>query len=166
MVTINSRKTRRLIQKILYRLKRKHGQEVDYYGIVPGVDDVETGETTASTKTVIRLKRGITFDIKILNQFDYQGFGQSFKYGGQVEVGDKFLILDKRDLPRTFVPNNDDYIVFENRRYALKSWEVLDAGAGYFLHLRYTQGVQPNQILVETLKHAITVTQTIVSEVA
>jgi len=108
---------------IVYRLKRNYGVSIVYTRITSVVNNVETGAITPTLQE-ISIRRAIIGPALILRDFVYDlsfiAANKNFTYGGYFDTGTRALIVDSKDLPSGFAPNLDDYIVYDDEKYAFK----------------------------------------------
>jgi len=69
-------------------------------------------------------------------QRNFAMFLAAFKYGGDIKVGDREVIIDRSDLEDTVEAG--DYIVISEKRYEIISILEMD-DAGYYLAIRNVQ---------------------------
>jgi hypothetical protein len=140
---------RRWIRRILYQFRRTHGVPAEFYQNSSS-PNFETGET-GSTRTKIDIPQFITGDVSLIRKFEYDiGFvkgNSNFTYGMLFEVGDRVGIIDGMYLGE-YEPKQEDYLVFEDKRYNFVKIIALDGKVGYVVHVRHTKK-QPAKRIVE-----------------
>ena len=115
----------RQIKKIVYRLKRQYGI-VMYIGY-RNTDDTYNLETGQVSRDLLyhKIRRGIVLPQRQTKDFEYDlsfiAANKNFTYGGIFEPGVRNVIIDVKDLPSDFVVDTEMYVVFENRRYEIKT---------------------------------------------
>lgn len=161
------RSRRRDMRKVLYRLRRRWGVPGTLYQVDPGTLDLDTGQTT-DVKTKYDIPNLLTWTVSEQFKFEYDlafvAANKNFTYGAVFEIGDRIAILDAVYLPKGFKIRENDYVVYNARRYDLKRWDILDGEAGYLLHLRHTQGTLPGQIIEIKYRHRLNISQDIAGE--
>lgn len=136
-------------RRAIYALKRRYGIPATLYQLSSDNNNIETGVKT-ETLTPWQLDKFVTFDASVLSKFQYSltflASNSNFAYGGIFEVGDRVGLVDAESLPKDYVVNKKDYMVFNGKKYEIVKYEELDFNSGYVLHLRHTHGVVKKQI--------------------
>jgi len=124
------------ISVVLYRLKRQWGLQVKYYQLGKQTHNVETGDITREY-TIITVRRAPVLPNMVDRHFVYDlayiAASKNFTEGGYFERNQRTIIFDAKDLPRGFVPNGDDHVEFDEKRYEIKSIDHLEQRRGYLL---------------------------------
>lgn len=120
-----------MVDNELYLLEQLFQQETYYVQAVKeGRFDVETGDDPL-VLTPKHFPRTITFDTS--NYSQVQGIVNQ-QLGSLVLVGDRFFIY------RSYlVPNDNDYIVYDGKRYNIREHVHLDHRAGTILQTHHVQ---------------------------
>lgn len=129
----------RQITVVLYRLKRQYGQKLVYYQFVDQTNDTQTGEITRNYNT-LTVKRGIILPNRIDRSFVYDltfiAANNNFVGGGFFDRHQRVIVLDAKDLPKGFKPNNDDHVEFDDDRYEILLITALEKRKGYLLRVQ------------------------------
>jgi len=149
MLTGTNRSMNRALRKILYNLKRQYGGRVDVYKLGSTDTNYETGIKTY-TRTMICVPKCIVLPVKIQREV-VQSISQisadkAFVYGGTYDAGTRMFIIDARDLPNDYEIVNDDWLVYDGRRYDIKSITEFEQHAGWTVIGKEVKGVRPEQI--------------------
>lgn len=135
----------RQTKKIVYRLKRQYGLRMSIkYMSASDQYDLETGVVTR-TLAEITIRRGILLPQKVIREFSYDlsfiAANKNFTYGGFYQRGQRWVIIDSKDLPTDFAINGEMYIVFNSRRYEIKEHDKIPDGLvkGYAWLLKVEQ---------------------------
>jgi hypothetical protein len=155
----------RSVRTALYALQRAQGVPVQIQNVSGGTFDPETGLNTAA-KTVVNVRRVVTFSTKQTTRFEYDlGFvaaNKNFTYGALFGVGDRVFVVSARDLPKGFeITLQNTHLVFNDKKWKVADFEELDHGAGYIISTRQTQASSPEAVVDDTTEQIITFTQTI-----
>ena len=135
----------RQVEIIIYKLKRQYGMQM--YIRYRGSDDeynLETGDITRDLD-YISIRRGILLPKRTITEFSYDlsfiAASKNFTYGGLYEEGTRWVLIDSKDLPRTFTLNTEMSIVFDNRRYKIAEHDKVPESLprGYAWLLRVTE---------------------------
>lgn len=115
----------RQIKVILYKLKHLYGQEITIYRRTTNTYDVKTGKSTIDY-TQYKIKKAIVLESKMVRDFVYDlsfvAANKNFTYGGFFDITSRLVIIDYKDLSRllsTYVPDLNDHVIFNNRRYEI-----------------------------------------------
>lgn len=141
----------------LYKLKREYGFPLAVYKTTVGDTNLETG-VKSITKTKHRVKRAIVMPVKFETSVFYSAAfmkaARAFAMGGYQDQEIKRIIIDGRDLPRSYVMAPEDYVIYKHNRYEIMYFEQLEEVSGYQLIAKRLVGAQVDEI------HEVTVYQT------
>lgn len=114
---------------------------MNLHQILSSIPNLETGsKTVTKTNFVIKKAIGLPANTASLSLIGQLGINQ----GPVIDRVDKIVIIDKADLPRTFSPENDDYIVINHQRYEVKTHQTYDHFIVYAIRLLI--GVETDEI--------------------
>lgn len=138
----------RFIRNILYRLKRDYGSQADIYHQISETIDYNTGKKIVTkdkiiVKRVILLPNNVSIDATYGTT--YTNSNRKFTYGGFYSVGERGIIIDRKDLPKNYDLHNDfinKYVIIQSRRYEIVSIQEVDNQSAYFIKLKETLGTQ------------------------
>jgi len=149
MLTGANRSMNRFIRKTLYSLKRQYGGRVDIYKLVTTATDYGTG-VKSYTRTMVTVPKCIILPVKVqreaVQSISIISANKSFVYGGSFDAGTRTFIVDARDLPDAYEIQNDDWFVYNGRRYDLKNISEFEQHTGWIMVGREVKGVRPEQI--------------------
>jgi len=133
----------RFIRRTIYRLKRQYGLPVDLYSQTLGATNLETGAKSSTLDKVV-IKRAIVQPARNHRDFVYDlayiSANKDFTTGGFFDASDRRIIIDARDLPSSWVMDADQFVIYNNQRYDIKSFYEFEEGMGYILVVRATIG--------------------------
>lgn len=123
------------IRRVLYRLKRRFGAAITI------IRDTETLDPRTGKKVVTKqtweVKRAILLPNTQLPKFAYDlayiANAKNFTYGAIFNTSDRRVILDSKEVPDTYEPQQEDYFTFENRRWNIVQIGEFEYNTGYFL---------------------------------
>ncbi len=145
-----NRNLNRFIRRTLYNLKRQYGSRVDVYQLIDTETNYETGVKTAS-KTATIVYKCIVLPVKIAREvvqtISQISANKAFVYGGSYDSGARTFIIDSRDMPDDYEFTNDDWIVYNNKRYEIKSIEEFEQHTAWVIVGKEVRGVTPEQII-------------------
>lgn len=140
----------RFIRKTFYSLKRQYGGRVDIYKLGTVATDYETGEKTC-TKTMITVTKCIVLPVKVQREavqtISIISANKTFVYGGTYDAGTRTFIIDARDLPTDYTISEDDWLVYNNRRYEIKNITEFEQHTGWVIIGSEVKGVIPEKII-------------------
>jgi hypothetical protein len=155
------------IRQALYQMKKDYGAPIDIYKLVSSTTDPRTGIHTVS-KTVTHVRRAVVLPSKIdriaQQTISVISANKEFVTGGHYDANQRDFIIDRRDVPVLPELTADDWIVYNNRKYQVKSVELFEVDAGWIVVGRELVGEVPEQIFelraesTLTLTDAVTVT--------
>ncbi len=162
---------RKGIKEALYAFRETHGVPADLYLVTVGTPDFETGDKSV-TVTKISIPQFITGSVALMKKFEYDisyiKANSNFAYGGFFEVGDRFGIVDGTYLydqnGKFREIKQEDYIVYDGKRYDPKRILKLDAESGYLLHLRMVKGAAFKQIHEQFVYDTLSIEEDILGE--
>lgn len=133
MATINPNLNRR-IRQLLYSLKRQYGGPLIIYKLESSTVDYETGIKTTFVSTT-KIHRAIILPVKVAREvatsITIVAANKMMVYGGSYDAGIRQFVFDARDLPDNFNFSKDDFIVYNGRRYEIKSYEEFEFHTGW-----------------------------------
>ena len=138
------------IRQALYQLKKDYGAPIDIYKLVSSETDARTGEKV-SVKTVTHVRRAVVVPAKIdriaQQTISVISANKQFVTGGHYDMSQRDFIIDRHDVPTLPELTADDWIVYNNRKYQVKTVEAFEVDAGWVVTGRELVGEIPAQIL-------------------
>jgi len=136
----------RQITVILYRLKRQYGLRATIYQPASPINDVETGDITL-TYTTFAIRRAIVLPDKADRSFIYDltfiAANNNFVGGALFDRKKRTIIVDAKDVPKTFEPTMNDHIEFDGKRYELESIDSLEQQKGFLFRVQEIDNSTP-----------------------
>ena len=161
-----NRTLNRFIRRTLYSLKRQYGSRVDIYKLVGVNTDYETGVKTVD-KTVEVVRKCIVLPVKVAREVSKTisqiSANKMFVYGGTYDAGTRMFIVDTRDMPKDFEFTNDDWIVYNSRRYDIKTIEEFEQRTAWTIVAKEVSGVRPEQVLFAHVTDQLSMSQEVTS---
>ena len=138
-----SRTRLQYIRATLYRMKRSYGLPIDICQQTLGQTNLETGEKDI-TYMKAHIARAIVQPARSTRSFVYDlayiSANKDFTEGGFFDSTDRRVIIDAADLPVDWELDNDQFVVYDNRRFDIKGFYEFEANMGFILLLRETKG--------------------------
>lgn len=120
---------------VFYTLKRKFGRAVSIYSRTIGGVNYETGEQVI-TDTVVTVLRAVLLPVNYKLQHNFAMFATNFKFGGDIKLGDREVLIDLKDYSLVF--QQGDYLMIGGKRFNLIDWADFE-DVGYHLVVRNSQ---------------------------
>lgn len=137
------------IRRALYSLKRDYGARIDIYKLGTSSTDVRTGIKTIN-KTVFHIRRAVVLPVKVDRSVQQSisliSSNKNFVSGGTYDVGTRDFIIDRRDCPTLPELTADDWVVYNRRKYQIKSVQSFEVDAGWLVTAKELVGEVPEQI--------------------
>jgi hypothetical protein len=151
----------RFIKEVIYDLKRDYGGPIDIYQNVVGETDFKTGEKTITKRHWI-VRRAIRLPRNIHRDAIYSATGNTlFAYGNVIELADRNIIIDWRDLPAGFNFKEENwYVVIEASHYEIVKVIEFDNRAAIFVILKQLIGAPREAIVEIDVQSNVAATQT------
>jgi len=155
------------LRRLFYQLKRDYGYEGALYRVTPGTTDLETG-----AKNITRVKYTIDRMVVLGFKAESLGFygsalmkaGREFSYGGFQDQDLKRIIIDGEDLPVDFEVQQDDYVVYQHKKFEIVKITKLEENLGYELLVNYLKGSVTNEVHEAFVFQSLRLTQTLSEE--
>jgi hypothetical protein len=159
---INRNQTRR-IRSAIYTLKRLYGGTIYVYKKGLHATDITTGVKTSTGREVHKIDRAVIMPVKLERQqrqtTSIVASDSEFVYGGFFDSGARWFLIDPRDLPSGFEIDQDDYIIYNGKRYEIETIEDTEFDSLYRVLAKELIGVIPQQIHELTGKSLLDITQ-------
>lgn len=111
------------ITKVVYRLKRMFGLNVELFNACDQAHNVRTGKIDRTYK-VYKVRRAIVMPFDQSREFVYDlsfiAANRNFTTGGYFDESLRIVIIDSKDLPKKLEINLDWHLQFKNKR-----WEIV-----------------------------------------
>jgi hypothetical protein len=137
-------------RQALYTLKREYGATIDIYKLVSSDTDVRTGQKTI-VKTVVHVPRAIVMPEKTdrtsKHSISLISSNKEFVTGGTTDIGTRDFIIDRRDTPTIPDLTDDDWVVYNGRKFQIATVQAFEVDAGWIIGTRELVGEVPEQII-------------------
>lgn len=163
MATPINRSLNRRIRQALYRLKKEYGAGplfVYQYGSTSV--DLETGVRTID-KSVHRVHKAIVLPARInrevVQTISMISANKKFVYGGYHDSRTRLFIIERRDVPTLSDLKQDDWFVFNGKKYELKSIQEFEYDTAWVVTGKQIVGEVPEQIHNLNVDHLVDLTE-------
>jgi hypothetical protein len=155
------------IRQALYSLKREYGAgPLSIYTFGGTTVALNTGVKTV-TKSVTVVSRVIVLPAKVtrdvVQTISMISANKQFVYGGSYDSRARTFIIDRRDTPSLEL-KDDDWFVFESRRYEIKSIQEFENNSAWVVVGRQVIGEIPEQIHLLKADHFLDLSSMAASE--
>ncbi|MHC4301980.1 MAG: hypothetical protein ACYS7Y_32355 [Planctomycetota bacterium] len=137
------------IRATLYALKRQYGGSLTVYKKGTQDTDYDTGVKEIN-KDATFVRRAIILPAKVMREANQSisviSANKGFVYGGTFDSSTRMFIIDRRDVPVLPELTEDDWIVYDGRKYEIKQFEMAEFDAAYVITGRAILGDVPEQI--------------------
>ena len=130
---MSAKRATMFIRRLLYNLERRMGGRVAFHR------ESETLNTRTGKKDVTKLvweRKVVVLPSELKTKFVFDlsfiAANKNFTYGGNFDTSQRRLILSSREAAG-YVPQNDDFFVFENKRWQIKEVQTFEYDTGYLL---------------------------------
>jgi hypothetical protein len=141
------------IQRTLYRLKRRYGTRFSLMSRT-GSTNVETGVKDYTVEK-LDIPKAIVLEAREFRMFVYDlafiSANKDFTMGGYFDPSDRKVIIDAKDIPKTWKLTNDQFAVCNGVQYQVV--EIHEHPSAYMLLVRAIRG--QNKIQLESVVSTI-----------
>jgi len=155
------------VRRVLYSLKRQYGFSLDIYRRTAGEADLKTGKMVGKKRQKFSIVKAIVLPTILARKFSYDlsyiAANKNFTYGGFYDINSRIVIIDAIDLPQDFEFIIDtDYVVYDSKRYDIKTAEMLEQRQGFLLNIKATEGSTAFEILDEKVLSTFGLSQAVI----
>lgn len=146
------------VRNVLYSLKKRYGAPADLYHVISVTENSQTGQSII-TKCKYHLRRvillPITFDREMNILGGYKKPTRNLP-SEDIDITQRVIIIDKRDLPYDFVYGPTDYLIVheqltrtvfsQGERFNIQKAQALEDNISTMITAKYIIGGQRNEI--------------------
>lgn len=137
----------RFIRNAIYRMKHDYGGEITLYQLTSATTDRATG-VKSEAHTSILIPRAVVLPVnvrrEVIQSISAISANKKLVMGGSFDSGLRVFIIDRRDAPGYEI-TNDDWIVYEHKRYDLKSVEEFEQSTAWLITGKCVEGAPPEE---------------------
>jgi len=138
----------RFIRQNIYTLKREYGGSITIYKLLDASTNLDSGTKTYNASSY-EIKRAVVLPVRIMRHviqsISLISANKKIVQGGTFDMGDRVFIVDRRDVPSTLELMKDDWIIYDDRRYDIKSIEEYEQKTAWLIVGKLIAGVVPEQ---------------------
>jgi len=131
------------LRQTLYQLKHEYGSRADVYFEAEGELDTKTGNRNVTRqKWCVRRAICLPTMTSAASLFPF-GLERLRKHDAAVQMGDKTVVIDRRDLPQDLrIETHNWSIVIDRRRYEVLTVEEWECRAAYQIVVKELKGAR------------------------
>ena len=152
----------KFIRRNIYRMKREYGGSISVYILGAVSTDYETGVKTAA-KTAHHIKRAVVLPSRIsrdaVQSISLISANKKIVQGGTYDVATRTFIIDRRDAPDITAIGEDDWVVYDNKRYEIKWIDEFEQQTAWVIVARAVTGAPLDQEIPETRSQDLAIEQ-------
>lgn len=149
------------LKKVIYQLLRQYGQKIGLYNDANQVFDPQTGVVTRTREKLV-IRRAAILPIRVIRDFVHSpSLEQNFEYGGLFDEGTRNFLIKSKDIPKTWVLDNDQYIIHNQRRFNIQDFQRFD-NLAYIVTAQEVKGEKAYEIITKIIVQKISLSQVLV----
>ena len=159
----------KFIRRCVYQMKREYGGCITVYKLESASTDRATGLKEVS-RTSYPINRAIVLPTRlkreVIQSISLISANKQIVQGGMFDTGTRIFIIDRRDASFDDL-NNDDWIVYEHKRFELKWIDEFEQQTAWLIVGKELEGASPQEDLpVVSNNYLLNLTQTASATVA
>lgn len=132
----------RLVRRCISQMKKEYGSPITVYKLGDTTTDLETGVKTVS-RTSTYIKRAVVLPNRLsrdaIRSISLISANKQVVEGGYYDVGTRTFIIDRRDASGVTLAE-DDWIVYDGKRYDIKTIEEFEQQTAWMVVAREIEG--------------------------
>ena len=158
----------KFIRRNIYQMKREYGSPVQLNILGEIATDLKTG-VKSSTQTSYNILRAVVLPVRykreVIQTISMISANKKFVQGGLFETGTRSFIIDRRDCPTLTAIHNEDWIVYNGKRYEIKWIDEFEQNTAWLIIGKELEGAQKNEVFQETASSTLAMTDVAVGVV-
>lgn len=144
-------------------MKRNYGFPIDLYKILKSDIDTTTGAKSIQ-KQRCHVRKAVILNAALLRrnfQYDmsYVAANHKFSYGGYFDTETLAVIVECNDFPRGIEFNEDDFAIYDRKRYTFDKVDILEHKLAIAITMRQAKGVSVEESLDLKVVSILAITQ-------
>jgi hypothetical protein len=145
------------VEQLLYTLKLGYGYPLTFLQKVSDSPNLQTGALIVR-EIAFQIERALVLPVSVAEKYFNHPGDTRFDYGGDLDIGKRVFIIDKRDLPVT--PSNEfSFVIYDHQRYSLEVLNQFDFDECYMIKATLVKGVDVNQQIEISIQDFVYVSQ-------
>lgn len=133
----------RFIRRCIRQMKREYGNEITVYKLGTTTTNYDTGVRSENHSSVF-IRRAVVLPVKlsrdVIQTISIISANKKLLQGGSIDQGVRRFIIDRSDVPSTFSIHKDDWIVYDGRRYDVKTADEYEYKTAWLLTAKMIEG--------------------------
>lgn len=133
----------RFIKRNIRTLKKEYGGPITVYALGSTTTNLDTGVKT-HTRTSQFINRAVVLPVtlsrEVTQTISLISANKKLVQGGSYDVGKRRFIIDRSDVPKGWTIGNDDWLVYDNRRYELIAVEEFEQKTAWLIVAKMVDG--------------------------
>ena len=133
----------RFIRRCIKQMKAEYGGEITVYAMGTATTNYDTG-VKSQTHTSVFIKRAVVLPVKLtrdtIQTISIISANKQLLQGGTLDAGIRFFIIDRTDVPSTWLVEKDDWIVYDGKRYDVKVVEEYEYRTAWVVTAKLVEG--------------------------
>lgn len=138
----------RFIRQNIYTLKREYGGSVTVYKLLDASTNLDSGQKSYNSDSY-EIRRAVVLPVHmvrhVIQSISLISANKKIVQGGTFDMGDRVFIIDRRDVPSTLELMKDDWIIYDDRRYDIKTIDEYEQKTAWLIVGKLIAGVVPEQ---------------------
>lgn len=154
----------RFIRRCVRQMKAEYGNSITVYRMGATTTNLNTGQMS-TTHTSVHINRAVVLPVKlsrdVVQTISLISANKQLLQGGTIDQGLRQFIIDRTDVPTTFDVKKDDWIVYDGKRYDVKTVDEYEYKTAWHIHAKQIEGNPAREDLyVKTNGYLLEMTQT------
>lgn len=133
----------RLIRRCIKQMKKEYGNEITVYSLGTATTNYDTG-VKAATHTSVFIRRAVVLPVTltrdVIQTISIISANKQLLQGGTFDAGLRMFIIDRTDVPSTWLVEKDDWIVYDGKRYDVKKVEEYEYRTAWVVTAKLVEG--------------------------
>lgn len=133
----------KFIRRCIRQMKKEYGGPITIYRLDSATTNYDTGVKT-TTHTSVFIRRAVvlpaTLTRDVIQSISLISANKKVVQGGSFEPADRHIIIDRSDVDSDFIIENDDWIVYEGKRYDIISIDEYEYKTAWLVKVKRIEG--------------------------
>lgn len=133
----------RLVRRCIRMMKKDYGGQITAYKLDTTTTNYDTGARTSSHTSVV-INRAVVLPASltrdVIQTISMISANKQVVQGASFDPAVRRFIIDRTDVPSTFVLEKDDWIVYEGKRYDIKTVEEYEYKTAWLINAKRIEG--------------------------
>jgi hypothetical protein len=160
----------RFILRAVRMMKKEYGNPLTVYKLGTVATDYNTGVKTESHNSVFiprAVALPVTLTRDVIQTISMISANKKIVQGGTFDPGTRKFLIDRTDVPADWTIMKDDWIVYDGKRYDVKSAEEYEYRTGWVVSAREIEGALAYEDHhLKTNGYLLSLTQTVTAVIA